>query len=400
MTSIENAREYWNRHATRDPLWAALSDRSKTERRWDLPSFMQTGEREMALLFREISGLKLAVNPGRAVDFGCGVGRLAQALARRFQSVVGLDVSSEMIRLAKRVNKYGDRVAYHVNDGSLRNTLQASSVDFVYSTLVLQHMHPDESAAYLAELVSGLRPGGLLVFQLPATKVEAPRGPIPMPEPAYRATIDITRPIPAQVDASSSVMLSIEIVNAANTTWIQREVGAIRAGNHWLDIHGGMLVQDDGRALLPEMCRPGERCTIELQIRAPAPPGNYLLEIDVVHEGIAWFADRGSAAVRLPVEICEHARTEASDKASPAGPPEAAAIPLTLPDYSDVAVDDLLPAPGVTGDLSDFPMHGIPREQVARIIAASGGEVVHVVDDDHAKPEWNGYKYFVRRPSA
>jgi SAM-dependent methyltransferase len=303
-----------------------------------------------------------------------------------------------MIRLATRINKYGARVTYHVNDGSLRNTLQTSSVDFVYSTLVLQHMHPDASAAYLAELVHCLRPGGSLVFQLPATKVEAPRGPIPMPEPAYRATIDVTQPIPAQVAASSSVMLSIEIVNPTNTTWVQREVGAIRAGNHWLDAHGGMLVQDDGRALLPQTCRPGERCAIDLQVRAPAQPGQYLLEIDVVHEGIAWFADRGSPTVRLPVEICESAPTEASATASRTRLPEASAVIAgSLPDYSDVAVDDLLPAPGVTGDVSDFPMHGMPREQVVRIIAAAGGEVVHVIDDDHAKPEWSGYKYFVRK---
>ena len=105
--------------------------------------------------------------------------------------------------------------------------------------------------ALLAEELAVFR-GGLFVFQLPATKVEAPRGPVPMPESAYRATIEITRPIPPQIDASSSVMLSIEIVNAANTAWVQRDVGAIRAGNHWLDVHGNMLVQDDGRVLLPK----------------------------------------------------------------------------------------------------------------------------------------------------
>ena len=60
-------------------------------------------------------------------------------------------------------------------------------------------------------------------------------------------------------------------------------------------------------------------------------------------------------------------------------------------------MDALLPAPEPATAVSDFPMHGIPREQVERIVATAGGEVVHVVDDDHAKPEWNGCKYFVRR---
>ncbi|HEX7781138.1 MAG TPA: class I SAM-dependent methyltransferase, partial [Vicinamibacterales bacterium] len=203
MKSIEAAREYWNHHANRDPLWAALSDSSKTDRRWDLASFMQTGEREIALLFHELNALGLAVPRDAAVDFGCGVGRLTQALGRRFRSVLGLDVSSEMIRIARKVNKYPDRVRYDTNDGSVAASVPEASVDFEYSTLVLQHLHPDISSRYLSELVNGLRPGGVFVFQLPVSRTEAARGPVPMPQPAYRAAVQLTRQVPATIEASS-----------------------------------------------------------------------------------------------------------------------------------------------------------------------------------------------------
>jgi SAM-dependent methyltransferase len=395
MTSIDAARAYWNRHASRDPLWAVLSDSSRTDRRWDLPSFMQTGEREISLLFHEIAALNLAVARGAAVDFGCGVGRLTQALARRFESVAGFDVSPDMIRLAREINKYGSRVTYEVNDGSLGRRLPEASVDFAYSTLVLQHVPPEVSSTYIRDLVKSLRPGGLFVFQLPASRADVPRGPVPMPESAYRARVAVARPIPPQLEASTAVDLLLDITNLTDTAWSQPDVGGIRAGNHWLDEAGEMVVQDDGRASLPSSVGPGGECRIQLEVRAPDRPGKYVLEVDVVHEGISWFSDRGSATARVTVDVVASASREPHSRPVNAGVP----LALAIPDYSDVALSALLPAFDGDAAVSDFPMHGIPRDTVASIVAAAGGEVVQVVDDDHAKPEWNGYKYFVNRRS-
>lgn len=359
---------------------------------------METGEREISLLFHEISSLDLAVARGAAVDFGCGVGRLTQALARRFGSVLGLDVSPEMIRIARQVNKYGSRVRYETNDGPLVHMLPVASVDFIYSTLVLQHVHPNVSSGYIADLVKSLRPGGLFVFQLPSTRAEARRGPVPMPESAYQASVLAPRAIPGRMEAGSPFHLPLEIVNVSGNVWSQGDAGAIRVGNHWLDAHAGMVVQDDGRAPLPAVLRPGERCSIELDVRAPAQSGKYLLELDVVHEGITWFADRGSRTVRLPIAIVPASAPRVAAAGSEAGPP-ASESPRTrdLPDYSDVNLTELLPAPDGVAAVSDFPMHGIARETVTGIVAGAGGEIVHDVDDDHARPEWDGHKYFVMK---
>ena len=353
---------------------------------------METGEREISLLFHEISSLNLMVARGAAVDFGCGVGRLTQALARRFGSVVGLDVSSEMIRLARQVNKYGSRVRYETNEGPLLNVLPEASVDFVYSVLVLQHVPPEVSSEYIANLVNSLRRGGLFVFQLPSTRAEARRGPVAMPESAYRAALALSRPVPRQIDAESSMQVALEVANVSAVAWSQADAGALRAGNHWLDAQAAMVVQDDGRAFLPQTMGPNDRCRIDLDVHAPAGPGNYLLELDVVHEGITWFADRGSRAIRVPIDVVRGAK-------APEAPArfEAGSGPPVMPDYSDVNLTRLLPAPDGAAAVSDFPMHAIPRETVERIVTAAGGEIVHVVDDDHARPEWNGHKYFVMK---
>ncbi len=48
----------------------------------------------------------------RALDFGCGVGRLTQALARHFNIVDGVDIAPSMIELANQFNRSGGRCRY------------------------------------------------------------------------------------------------------------------------------------------------------------------------------------------------------------------------------------------------------------------------------------------------
>ena len=68
-----------------------------------------------------------------------------------------------------------------------------------------------------------------------------------------------------------------------------------------------------------------------------------------------------------------------------------------MPDYSTIDLAAVLPPVGDGGPVEDFPMYGIPRRQVLAVVAGAGGELIQAVDDDHARPEWTGYKYFVRK---
>jgi tRNA (mo5U34)-methyltransferase len=51
-------------------------------------------------------------------------------------------------------------------------------------------------------------------------------------------------------------------------------------------------------AYLPGDVAPGESVTIDIAMRAPAAPGRYRLEFDMVSEHLAWFEDLGSEVVR------------------------------------------------------------------------------------------------------
>jgi SAM-dependent methyltransferase len=103
----------------------------------------------------------------KALDFGCGVGRVTGPLADRFEEVVGVDISPAMLDLARRYNVRGHRCRFMLNGTADLSQFSDGAFDFVYSKLVLQHMQPRAVRAYVPELLRVLRPAGILAFQLP-----------------------------------------------------------------------------------------------------------------------------------------------------------------------------------------------------------------------------------------
>jgi SAM-dependent methyltransferase len=102
------------------------------------------------------------------VDFGCGVGRLSQALATRFERVIGIDIAASMIQEAIRLNQFPGRCEYLHNMAADLAALPDESADFIYSSITLQHVVPRLAQRYIREFFRLARPGGLVVFQLPS----------------------------------------------------------------------------------------------------------------------------------------------------------------------------------------------------------------------------------------
>ena len=155
----------WEDLAQLDPLWAILSDNRKQFGRWNKEEFFASGEREIASVMNlcEISG----EHNGKVLDFGCGVGRLSRALLQYFPEVYGVDVSTEMIRLAKEYTPSCEFILNRKDDLSL---FQDDFFDFVYSNIVLQHQRTKDIArAYITEFLRVTKPGGKVVFQMPYT---------------------------------------------------------------------------------------------------------------------------------------------------------------------------------------------------------------------------------------
>ena len=378
-------RAFWDALARVDPLWAVLSDPSKAGRRWRLDDFMRVGEREIAKFELTLSQAGLALPSGTALDFGCAVGRLTQAFARRFTRVVGIDISPEMLALANRLNRYPSRVEYVLNEHDDLRAFADGTFDLIYSNIVLQHVPPEAGRRLVGELVRVLAAGGLLFFQVPSHPTPAPAAAIRvMPQHAYRATVEFAGEIPRAVVAGTEHRIDVAVTNTSDWEWRQEETGAINAGNHWLDADGRrVLVQDDTRASLPLTMAAGRRHVVDLNITAPDSPGVYTLEIDVVHEQVTWFGH----GARCCVDVLDAGRSfEATRMLNE----------LSIPDYRDDALAGLDPAPALV-DLPRFPMYGIPVEEVTGMIAAHGGEIIRVDDDTAAGSDWQSYRYLVRR---
>jgi 2-polyprenyl-3-methyl-5-hydroxy-6-metoxy-1,4-benzoquinol methylase len=392
MNEVDISQEYWDRQAQRDPLWAILSDATKREGKWDASRFFQTGSSEIASILYELEAQGFELQRGAALDFGCGVGRLTQALAPHFERVVGVDVSPRMHQLASRFNQHPSVVSYVCNQTADLRVFADHSFDFIVSNIVLQHIVPEIACSYLREFFRVLAPRGIAVFQLPSHGRRPQSRPseaitTPLADAAYQASIVVAAP-PRAVGPDEEITLQVELTNASMFDWIQRKHGVFSVGDHWLDASGiRMLTRDDGRTRLPEMLRTGQTCRLPLAIHAPAERGDYVCEIDVVHEGVLWFKDRGSPVVRLPVRVEDRAGGVAPS--TPAGAQLSAAV---APVEYGAAVE----ANSAVDDPGEFPMYGVPLNTVVQLIEASAATLLHVENDRSCGDDWVSYRYFVR----
>ena len=165
---LHQTRRHWDKLAETDPLWAVLTASDKKGNRWPIEEFFASGRDTVAAELKGIRDRYPAFRQGAALDFGCGVGRLTQALAVHFDRVTGVDISEKMLVQARHFNRQGDRVQYVHNAEPDLRLFADSQFDFVYSLITLQHMEPVYARRYIVEFVRVAAPGGVILFQLPS----------------------------------------------------------------------------------------------------------------------------------------------------------------------------------------------------------------------------------------
>src|SRR5437016_3274063 len=98
MAGFRRLQHNWNALGERNALGAILTGSGGALSDWDLDRFLATGREDVARFESVLDELAPQIRKGRALDFGCGVGRVTRALAARFESVDGLDVAASMIQ--------------------------------------------------------------------------------------------------------------------------------------------------------------------------------------------------------------------------------------------------------------------------------------------------------------
>lgn len=164
---LSGLRSNWDRMGKHDPCYAICTQPGKENKQWDQAEFFATGRKEITSALQQARTLAPELKRRRALDFGCGIGRLSQALAAEFARVDGVDISDEMLRQARALAGAGKDLHFHKISGTTL-PFEDQSFDFVYSRLVLQHMKSALALQYVREFARVLAPGGLALFQAPA----------------------------------------------------------------------------------------------------------------------------------------------------------------------------------------------------------------------------------------
>lgn len=164
---LKGLQNNWDTLGKADPFWAILSDPAKKGGKWETEEFFRSGRLAVKNLMEHAASLKKDLPHKKALDFGCGAGRLTQALCEYFENCYGVDIAPSMIDLANKFNRFGYRCRYFVNETEDLRIFEDESFDFVITFLVLQHMKPEFSKSYMREFLRVLSPGGLAVFQVP-----------------------------------------------------------------------------------------------------------------------------------------------------------------------------------------------------------------------------------------
>ena len=117
--------------------------------------------------------LTLAAGLGTSVaDVGCGTGRLEPYLAARGLSPRGIDLSPEMIRVARR-----DHPGFEFDTADLRELpFEDASLAGLVCWYSLMYLAPSDRLAAFTELARVVRPGGYLVTAFKAGDSQVRRG--------------------------------------------------------------------------------------------------------------------------------------------------------------------------------------------------------------------------------
>lgn len=160
MTSVTDRQ--WIKWGKQNPYYGILGvETSDFEQQQD--AFFQTG---VSYMDRVFTGLTAAnALPGaydKALDFGCGAGRLLRPMIGKFETLVGVDVSEDQIALAKQNLPESARFVRSLDELAG----EKGTFDFVNTFVVLQHIRPEFGYGIIGQLLDLLRPGGAFALHM------------------------------------------------------------------------------------------------------------------------------------------------------------------------------------------------------------------------------------------
>jgi SAM-dependent methyltransferase len=165
---VENTDAHWRKWGRFDPYRAVLFNQKQEQLSASArDDFFETGRCYVQFLMEKLSVLYPDLALDTAVDFGCGVGRLAIPLAGHFRKVIGVDISQEMLTESRK-NSLRFKTAntdFALSDDQLSRVPE--NVQLVHSFLVLQHIPVERGLPLICKLARRLAPEGACALHVP-----------------------------------------------------------------------------------------------------------------------------------------------------------------------------------------------------------------------------------------
>lgn len=161
---MSGMQEFWDERAREDAFYF-VDNRIRYKGPAEEARFWEMGREDLDELLGVVD---VQLQPDWVVvEIGCGVGRLTRVLAARTAAVKALDVSSEMLAIARSENAQLDNVEWIHGDGTSLAGVADASADAAVSHVVFQHIpDPQITLGYIREVGRVLKPGGVAALHL------------------------------------------------------------------------------------------------------------------------------------------------------------------------------------------------------------------------------------------
>jgi len=237
---FSHIQNVWENLGETEPHWSVLSSEQFKSSRIEVTrsEFYNSGSDNVETLFKTLVRNGIDTTSLRTcLEYGCGLGRVTYWLAKRFDRVIGYDISRSHLQLAQKyLSEAGIQNVslHHVNKPQdIRNF---PKVDMVYSVIVLQHNPPPIIHITIQALIKALNSGGIAFFQVPTYRLgyrfslreyltsEATRGDIEMHVLPQSEIFEIVRTEQARViDIFEDNWTGLRYGERSNTFVIQKE---------------------------------------------------------------------------------------------------------------------------------------------------------------------------------
>lgn len=165
---MDNSDKSWEYFGKNDPYYGVIAQpefHQQTLNEDAKARFFESGSHHIDRVLSVIhTHLVPEFIPSKAIDFGCGVGRLTIPLATVCDSVIAVDVSESMLKEAMTncALKEISNVKFVQSDDQLAGVTE--TVDFINSFIVFQHIPPQRGEEIVRRLIDRLQEGGVGVL--------------------------------------------------------------------------------------------------------------------------------------------------------------------------------------------------------------------------------------------